>query len=188
MARIPYLTRDDLAPENKDLLARDINLFRALAHAPEAARSFLGLAQHIRFKSRLEPRLRELAILQVGYMSSSAYEYSHHVKIGREFGVTESDLEGLIAESQSKPSKLEPVARAVLQAAREMTAGPSISQASFARLGHFFGNAQLVELVMIIGFYIGVVRMLASLEIDVEDEYKRFLAPLAPIGGAPSSE
>ena len=39
MARIPYLDQSDLAPENRDLLARNINLYRAFTHSPDATRS-----------------------------------------------------------------------------------------------------------------------------------------------------
>ena len=45
----------------------------------------------IRYKSKLDPRLRERAILQVGWMEKSEYEFTHHVKIGKEFGVTDED-------------------------------------------------------------------------------------------------
>jgi len=91
MARVPYLEPADLAPENRDLLKRNITLHRALVNSPEATRSFLGLARYIRFQSRLDPRLREMAILQVGYSAKSPYEYSHHIKIAREFGVSDDD-------------------------------------------------------------------------------------------------
>ncbi len=181
MARVPYLSRRDLAAEDQDLLVRDINLFRALAHAPEAARPFLRLAQHIRSESRVDPRLRELAIIQVGYSAASSYEYSHHVKIGRDYGVSEADLEALVAESEGRASLLEPVAKAVVKAAREMTLDGTISETSFRELGRHLDKPQLVELVMIIGFYVGVVSILASLEIDVEDEYKRYV--MAPPNG-----
>jgi hypothetical protein len=33
---VPYLDQSDLAPENRDLLARNINLYRALTHSPDA--------------------------------------------------------------------------------------------------------------------------------------------------------
>ena len=39
MARLPYLDRADLLPEHQDLLARNLNLYRVLAHSPRAARS-----------------------------------------------------------------------------------------------------------------------------------------------------
>jgi len=50
MARLPYLEKSDLAPEHPDLLARNINLFRAMAHSPSGARAFSGLGQYFRFQ------------------------------------------------------------------------------------------------------------------------------------------
>src|SRR5438445_8354404 len=85
MARVPYLQQSDLPPEHQDILARPIALNRAMANSPDAARAMTVLAMYIRNKSKLDPRLRELAILQVGYLAKSPYEYAHHVKIGREF-------------------------------------------------------------------------------------------------------
>jgi alkylhydroperoxidase family enzyme len=73
MARLPYLDRSDLLPEHQDLLARNLNLYRELAHSPRAARSLNTLARYIRDGSRLDPRLRELAILQVAYLTRSAW-------------------------------------------------------------------------------------------------------------------
>ena len=95
MARVPYLDESDLAPENHDLLKRTITLHRALAHSTNGLRAFGGLGQFIRHKSRLDPRLRELAILQVGYLARAPYEWSHHVKIGREFGVSDEDIRAI---------------------------------------------------------------------------------------------
>ncbi|HTQ23790.1 MAG TPA: carboxymuconolactone decarboxylase family protein [Candidatus Binataceae bacterium] len=175
MARLPYLDKSDLAPENQDLLARNINLVRALAHSPDGARAFSALATFIRFKSRLDPRLRELAILQVGYLTRSPYEYSHHVKIGREFGVSDGDLRALAEETAGRQSALEPLAKAVLRAAREMTRDLAISDATFAALRAELDNERLVDLVMTIAVYNGVVRLLATLQIDVEPEYQHYL-------------
>ncbi len=148
---------------------------RALVHSPDGARAFAALAAFIRFNSRLDPRLRELAILQVGYAARSPYEYSHHVKIGREFGVSDDDLRAMAEETAGRPSRLEPLARAVLRAAREMTFGLAISDATFAELRAELDSERLVDLVMTISVYTGVVRLLASLEIDVEPEYQRYL-------------
>ncbi|WP_343394747.1 carboxymuconolactone decarboxylase family protein [Candidatus Amarobacter glycogenicus] len=59
----------------------------------------------IRNKSRLDGRLRELAILQVGdTLPRSEYEYSHHIKIGRDFGVGDDDIRSIASESAGEVS------------------------------------------------------------------------------------
>ena len=63
-----------------------------------------GLAMYIRYGSKLDPRLRELAILQVGWLARSPYEWSHHVKLGREFGVTDDDIRAMVEETAGRPS------------------------------------------------------------------------------------
>ena len=123
MARLPYLEPDQVAPEYRDMLKRNTNLHKLLVNSPDMARAFNGIGSFIRFKSKLDPRLRELAILQVGYVARSPYEYSHHVKIGRDFGVSDDDIRAIATETAGRASALEPLAKIVLKAAREMATG-----------------------------------------------------------------
>jgi alkylhydroperoxidase family enzyme len=183
MARVPYLQKSDLAAEQQDLLARNITLFQALVNSPNAARAFSALGQFIRFKSRLDPRLRELAILQVGYLARQPYEWSHHIKIGRDFGVSDADIKALIADSDGKANDLEPLAKSVLKAAREMTTDLSISDATYAELKGSLDDERLIDLTITIAFYNAVVRVLHTLKIDVEDTYQGYLAEF-PLPGA----
>jgi len=175
MARLPYLTKADLAPDDQDVLEREINLNRILAHSPKAARAFGRLGGFIRFQSKLDPRLRELAILQVGYLARSPYEYSHHIKLGREFGVSDDDIRALAEESAGRPTQLEPLARAVLAAARQLTTGLTVASDTFAELSGELGAELVLDLLMTISFYNGVVRLLGAVEMDVEREYLRYL-------------
>lgn len=175
MARVPYLDLKDLPPEHQDLLARRANIYRALAHSPNGLRAFSTLGGFIRFKSKLDPRLRELAILMVGYLARAPYEWSHHIEIGKKFGVSDGDIRALMGEAEGRPSPLEPLAKAVLKAAREMTEDLAISDVTFAELRTGLDNECIVDLSLTIGFYNGVVRVLASLDIDVEDSYKAYL-------------
>jgi alkylhydroperoxidase family enzyme len=175
MARIPYLDAEDLAEDDRDLLKRPINLHRILVNSPGAARNFGHLGSYIRFGSKLDPRLREMAILQVGYLTKSEYEYSHHIKIGRDFGVTDDDIRAMITETEGRNSGLPRLDRAVLSAAREMTADGKISDTTFAKLEESLSPELLVDLTVVIAFYNAVVRVLGTLEIDVEDSYAPFL-------------
>jgi alkylhydroperoxidase family enzyme len=175
MACVPYLEVSDLAPEDQDLLKRPISLFKALVNSPKAARAFSGLGGYIRYGSKLDPRLRELAILQVGWLARSPYEWSHHVKLGYDFGVSEADVQALIDDTAGKPTGLDPLAKLVLRAAREMTTDGAMADATFASLQKELGNEQVVDLTLAIGFYNAVVRVLATLQIDVEPDYMPYL-------------
>jgi alkylhydroperoxidase family enzyme len=175
MARLPYLEKSDLLPEHQDLLARNINLYRLLAHSPRAARSHNTLARFIRDGSRLDPRLRQMAILQVGYVTRSAYEYSHHIRISREFGVSDDDIRAIAAETAGHPTGLDPLTRAVLRAARELTLDVSLGDDTFAALRQGLDPERLTDLVITIGHYNGLVRLIAAMRIDVEDDYLPYL-------------
>ena len=90
----------------------------------------------------------------------------------------------MIAETEGRASALEPLAKTVLKAAREMTTELAISDATFAALRASLDNERLTDLVLTIAFYCAVVRVLATLQIDVEDDYlpylKQFPLPSAP--------
>ena len=175
MARVPYLQQSDLPPEHQDILARPIALNRAMANSPNAAKAMTGLAMYIRHHSKLDPRLRELAILQVGWLEKSEYEFTHHVKIGKEFGVTDEDIQGLFLETEGKASKLEPLAKAILKGAREMVRDIGMSDATFAEIKKHLSNEHMTDLVLTIAFYCAVVRVLATMKIDNEPYYKEVL-------------
>ncbi len=173
MARLPYLEADQVAPEYRDMLKRNTNLHKLLVNSPDMARAFNGIGGYIRFKSKLDPRLRELAILQVGWMEKSEYEFTHHVKIGKEFGVTDEDIRGMMAETEDKPSHLEPLARAILKGSREMVRELAMSDVTFAEIRKELSDAHLTDLVLTVAFYCSAVRGLATLKIDNEPTYKR---------------
>lgn len=176
MARLPYLDVSDLAPEHKHLLKRNINLLRLMSHSPKGATAFHTMGQYIRHESPLNPRLREMAILQIGYMTRSVYEYTHHIKISRDFGVSDEDIRAIAIETKGLTSQLDSLTQTVLRAAREMTQNFAASEATFNELKTHLDNESLTDLVLIISFYNAVVRFLATMQIDNEPEYQALLA------------
>ena len=50
-----------------------------------------------------------------------------------------------------------------------------MTDATFATLRDALGNEQIVDLTITIAFYNAVVRVLATLQIDVEDDYMPYL-------------
>jgi len=174
MARIPYFDRADLPPEHQDLLNRPINLFRALVNSPGAARGWSEIGHYIRHGSKLDPRLRELAILQV----AMSPDRPTSIPITSRSATISASATMTSAPSPPRPRRttdLEPLAKTVLKAAREMSTELAISDATFAHLREKLDTEHVTDLVLTIAFYCAVVRVLATLQIDVEDEYLPYL-------------
>ena len=182
MARLPYLNADDLAPPDRDLLNPPINLARILAYSPSGTRAFRQLGAWIRFKARFDPRLREMAILRVGVVTRTDYEYSHHIQLDRHFGLSDDDIRAVVVGPDAEA--LTALERLVLTATDEATTGPGISAETFDALRPHLDEELLVELTIIVAFYSGVVRVLNTLDIDVEPDYEHYLEdfPLPEVG------
>jgi alkylhydroperoxidase family enzyme len=132
-------------------------------------------AMYIRNESKIDPRLREMAIIQVGYVARSVYEYAHHVKIGLDFGVSEDDIRAIADDTAGKPTELDPLTKVVLKAARELSLDIRLSDETFAVLKQHLDTARLLDLFLAICAYNSTVRMLAALQIDLEDAYRPYL-------------
>jgi alkylhydroperoxidase family enzyme len=168
LAQLRYLNPEDLAPVDRDVLVRPVNLYRAMANAPGIARAFLGLANEIRHRSRLDPRLREIVILRIAWITRSAYEWSHHVKIGRDFGVTDSDM-ALVMD----PAAATGAEGAVVRAASIIAAGDgTLPEPALAALRAHLTEDALTELLLIAALYVGLARFIRAAGIEVEPDYE----------------
>ena len=175
MARLPYLEPHELAASDRELLDRDLNLYRILAHSPDGARSFSAPALYVRHHSRLDPRLRELAIIQIGYQSRISYEYAHHIEIGRDVGLSDDDIRAIAADSSGKPTHFNALERAVLAAARELGEKPNLSDEVYIALTRELDSECIVDLIISISTYCGVVRLLGALQIELEPAYEKLV-------------
>jgi AhpD family alkylhydroperoxidase len=171
--RVPYLNAGDLDEADRALLSRPINLFRALAHDPDGLREFQRVGEWIRHRGQLDARLRELAILRVGYVTRCAYEFSHHVRIGREFGLTSDDIN--LVRRPGLGRAPDAGAAVVIAAATEITQDLGLADETWRRLAAQLGTSVGVELVLVVAHYCAVVRVLNSLRVDVEPEYEQYL-------------
>lgn len=175
MARIPYLTKDDITDENREVMARDINLYKAAGHAPGGATIFSRMGLWLRHDSKFDTRLRELAILTVGYVTRSPYEWAQHCKLALDFGATENDLDRLIAELEGRDTDFGAIEKAIIHGAAEMTRDTRMSDANWNTLAAEFDTELMVELVQAVAFYCGLVRFLNTIEVDLEDDIKPWL-------------
>jgi len=160
MARIPY------APPANAGSDHPLNLFRMLAHSPPVASGFAKLGGALLQDAALDPRLRELAIVRVGLLAGAWYEVEKHTAIARAVGVSEAELAAL-PPAQSR-NALGEAASAVVELTDELFDGVRASDAALARARRHLDDRQLVELVVTIGYYGLVCRVLETLGIDLE--------------------
>ena len=177
--RVPLAPIEQALEVGRAIGAADVmatrNAFRTLSNNPTMAKGVFTHLTTLLGKNTFSTRLRELAILQVGWMEKSEYEFTHHVKIGKEFGVTDEDIKNLFLETEGKPSTLDPLAKLVLKGAREMVRDIGMSDATFAEISKHLSNEHMTDLVLTTAFYCAVVRVLATMKIDNEPQYKEVL-------------
>jgi alkylhydroperoxidase family enzyme len=95
VGRIPYF---DKAPaELQELLKvrHPLNLYRMLPHATTVAPGFLKMGGAILRDSAIDPVLREIVILRVGFLSKASYETHQHKRVARNVGVTDAKIAAL---------------------------------------------------------------------------------------------
>jgi alkylhydroperoxidase family enzyme len=174
MARVPYV---DLATVGgalgTQLRARPpLNVFRVLPHAPAAAQAFLAMGQAVLRDSTLAPRLRELVILRVGALSRAHYEVHQHRKLAQAAGVPAAAIDAALSLTAGRvqwhAAGLADDECAALAFTDEVVRDVKAGDAAYAALAAHFGPPQQLELLVAIGFYMLVSRLLENLEVDLE--------------------
>jgi len=143
-----------------------INLYKVLGHCPNIGLNVERLGSSLRKGQELSPRLRELAVLRVGDLAKSEYEFSKHSVIGLQAGLRKEQIES-INKWESSPEFNEEE-RTVLAYADEVERDIRVKDETFARLRSFLSEHAIVELTVAIGYYGMVSRFLVALDIEVE--------------------
>jgi 4-carboxymuconolactone decarboxylase len=175
--RIQPVSLADADPETRELLEalstfRDddvsvLNVFATLAQHPKLMKRWLVFANHVLIKSTISGRDRELAILRVGWLCRSPYEWGQHVVIARREGITDEEI-ARIADGPDAPGWSEHDA-AILRAADELHERSTITDATWATLGTRYGTEQCMDLLFAIGNYHVVSFALNTFGVERDD-------------------
>src|SRR6266568_4212605 len=110
MTRLPYLRYDDLDEAGREVwesvtgsrggdLVNDsgglIGPFNAFVHAPGVGRHLSRLGGRLRFRTSIERRLSELAIITVAARWKAEFEWWAHARMAREHGVPGPAVEAI---------------------------------------------------------------------------------------------
>lgn len=142
-------------------------------HRPELAARAQDLGRYCRYDTVLDPKLSELAILVAGRVFGSEYEWQIHKGFALKAGISEKIIEAIRLNDQ--PAFSDPAEEAVHDVARAALETRTVDDALYARAVGILGEAALVDLVGVLGYY-----TLISLTINV------FQIP--PLGDNPDPE
>ena len=147
----------------------ELAIFQVLLNHPTLARALNDLLATMLWHGKLDTRLRELAIMRIGWLAASDYEWTQHWRVALGLGVSADDLVGV--QNWQAHNGFGPVERAVLAASDDVVRDGAVSADSWAACERELGPdpAVLIELVTAIGAWRMIASILHSLKVPLED-------------------
>ena len=131
----------------------------------------MGSRPPARFKTELDGRLREIAIIRVAYLNRTDYVVKQHVpRLSAPEGLTQAECDALADWRKSQFFSARE--RATLAYADAMTRDIAVSDEVFDALRPHFNERQIVELTVLIGTYNMHTRVFTALQIDPEPHHR----------------
>jgi alkylhydroperoxidase family enzyme len=128
-----------------------LNIFRTLANHPALAKRWLVFGNHILAKNTLPAREREIAILRIGWLCRSGYEWGQHVVIAKASGLSDEEIARIAKGSDAPGWSADD--RALLRATDELHEDAFVTDATWAELSRRWSTQQLMDLVFTVGQY-----------------------------------
>jgi alkylhydroperoxidase family enzyme len=170
--RIPPLPEPERDEQAAELIAgvtmpgaETMNIFATLVRHPRLFRRWLPFGG-VLLSGALPARQRELLILRTAHNTGAAYEWAHHLDLGRGAGLTDDDI-ARIRIGPGDPA-WDPFDSVLLTAADELHHGARISDETWAALAEQYDDRQLIEVPMVVGQYHLVAFTLNSLGVQIE--------------------
>jgi 4-carboxymuconolactone decarboxylase len=182
VSRLRSLREDELGPDGKRVWEQIVasrgesaldgrgglaGPFNAYVHAPDVGGHLSELGAVMRFGTSIERRLAELAIITVAARWRAEFEWSAHARMAREQGVAAEVVEAIGAGTE--PPFGADDERAVYNFVTELTRAGRVQQDAYEAAHRLLGDAGLVELVAMCGYYTLVSYLLNAFTVPLPD-------------------
>lgn len=151
--------------------------FPAMLRSPEVADRFQKVGEYLRFNSSIPAALNELAILVTARAWSAQYEwYAHHLlamKAGLPPAIAAAVAEGRRPEGMTEDQRI------VHDFCAELHATRFVSDATYAAARDRFGEAGVIDLIAVCGYYVAVAMTLNVAQVPLPPGVPE---PLKPLG------
>jgi 4-carboxymuconolactone decarboxylase len=144
--------------------------FNAWLYSPVFGEAVQRVGEVVRFENSIPPPLRELAILMVAAKWKAQYEWWVHETIARTEGLDPTVITGI--KAGVLPDFTHPSEAVVYHFAQELINQQRVSDQCYVKAVELLGEAGIVELVILIGYYTLVSMSLNVFEVSVPDGEK----------------
>jgi len=180
-ARIPPLDPKDWTPDQRKRFdpngtgQRAANVFVTFVRNPPADRVRGPINQHILNSTTLSVRQRETLLMRIGVLCRSEYEWAAHSRLGRRAGMTDTDVDRIIAGPDSGGG--DPVEAALLRATDELYRDDLVSDQTWSALAAAFDRKQLLDVLIAVGGYRSTSMAINSAGVQLDANMAEFRFP-----------
>jgi 4-carboxymuconolactone decarboxylase len=186
-ARLTQLRYEELAPEVRPL-ANDIlkvssaalgGPYNALLRSPDMARRCFDLLDYLRFKTSVNKRLNEFAILIQARIANAQYEWWAHETIARRAGLPDALMREL--QGCQRPTSMQEDERLVYDYCTQLTLNHRVSDALWQEAVTTMGEQTVIDLTVLSGTYVMVSMLLNATQIAIPGGAAEPLEVLSPL-------
>lgn len=171
--RLAQLAYDDL-PAAVRPLADDIlkvssaalgGPYNALLRSPDMARRAFDLLDYLRFKTSVDKRLNEFAILIQARIANAQYEWWAHETIARKAGLADAVMADLRA--CRRPAAMHDDERLVYDYCVQLTLNHRVPDALWHEAVAAMGEQAVIDLTVLSGTYVMVAMLLNATQVEI---------------------
>lgn len=170
MARLPALDSADAEPAVREALKRlpPLAIFATMANAQGSFVNWLRFGGDCLDGRWFDPVLRELAILRVARLTPGAdYEWAQHVPILLAVGGSAEQVSALEGD-EVEAEVLGEDGRLVVRFTSQVVKDATPDEATFNEMSARFTPAEITQLLLVIGQYMMVGRVMATAQLEVD--------------------
>ncbi|MEN9781453.1 MAG: hypothetical protein RL087_480 [Pseudomonadota bacterium] len=185
--RLRQLSYDELAPAVKPLADDILKIssaalggpYNALLRSPDMARRAFDLLDYLRFKTSVNKRLNEFAILIQARIANAQYEWWAHEPIARRAGLADAVMDEL--KACRRPTSMQADEALVYDYCVQLTLNHRVSDALWQRMVSEMGEQVAIDLTVLSGTYVMVAMLLNATQVDIPNGGKPPLEELDPL-------
>jgi 4-carboxymuconolactone decarboxylase len=151
MSAVQKSLRDAISSGPRGIRAKLTGPFQIWLNAPELGHLAQALGAHCRYKTSLSPRQSETAILVTANLWKAQYEWIAHEPQALKAGVKPETVKAIQAGREPKSAQKDE--KAIIDFVKELYKTKRVSDKTYKRVHALFGDAGVVELVGICGYY-----------------------------------